>query len=118
MLEKSEKMTWWTGGYGEGKKEKGWSKETKEKGVANGMTLLDALDAILEPKRPTDKVTRSVCVCLSAATGMSLLEALDGLDAVELKVTVLSVSVSQSVSVCLSVNFCLWVFLCLSLSFS
>merc|ERR1712142_944616 len=29
MLEKPEKMTWWTGGYGDGKKEKGWSKDVK-----------------------------------------------------------------------------------------
>merc|ERR1719466_96705 len=58
MLEKSEKMTWWVQGYGDGKKEKGWSKETKEKGAASGMTLLNALDAILPPKRPSDKPLR------------------------------------------------------------
>merc|ERR1711962_568730 len=58
MLEKSEKMTWWVNGYADGKKEKGWSKETKEKGVVTGMTLLDALDAIIPPTRPTDKALR------------------------------------------------------------
>merc|ERR1712145_32490 len=54
MLEKSEKMAWWTGGYGDGKKEKGWKIERKE-GNASGTTLLDALDAIIPPTRPTDK---------------------------------------------------------------
>merc|ERR1711897_85835 len=58
MLEKSEKMTWWVNGYGDGKKEKGWSKETKEKGAASGTTLLEALDAILPPSRPTEKPLR------------------------------------------------------------
>merc|ERR1719428_1709956 len=58
MLEKSEKMTWWVNGYGDGKKEKGWSKETKEKGAATGMTLIDALDSIVPPQRPTDKPLR------------------------------------------------------------
>jgi len=58
MLEKSEKMTWWVQGYGDGKKEKGWSKETKEKGAASGMTLIDALDSIVPPARPTDKPLR------------------------------------------------------------
>merc|ERR1711897_76583 len=58
MLEKSEKMTWWVNGYGDGKKEKGWSKETKEKGAASGMTLIDALDSIVPPTRPTDKPLR------------------------------------------------------------
>merc|ERR1719167_1166035 len=37
-------MTWW----------KGWSIERKE-GKASGMTLLNALDAILPPQRPTEK---------------------------------------------------------------
>merc|ERR1711970_1259449 len=45
-------------GYGDGKKEKGWSKETKEKGAASGMTLIDALDSIVPPQRPTDKPLR------------------------------------------------------------
>merc|ERR1712226_1193113 len=57
MLEKSEKMTWWTGGYGDGKKEKGWSKDVKGT-VTTGMTLIDALDSILPPSRPTDKALR------------------------------------------------------------
>merc|ERR1712087_887239 len=46
MLEKSEKMTWWTGGYGD------------KKGDQTGFTLIDALDSILEPTRPTDKPLR------------------------------------------------------------
>merc|ERR1712142_1027346 len=57
MLEKSEKMTWWTGGYGDGKKEKGWSKDVKGT-VTTGMTLLEALDSIIPPTRPTDKALR------------------------------------------------------------
>jgi len=57
MLEKSEKMTWWTSGYGDGKKEKGWSKDVKGT-VTTGMTLIDALDAIVPPQRPTDKPLR------------------------------------------------------------
>merc|ERR1711862_348288 len=57
MLEKSEKMTWWTSGYGDGKKEKGWSKDVKGT-VTTGMTLIDALDAIIPPQRPTDKPLR------------------------------------------------------------
>merc|ERR1712142_24729 len=57
MLEKSEKMTWWTGGYGDGKKEKGWSKDVKGT-VTTGLTLIDALDAIIPPQRPTDKPLR------------------------------------------------------------
>jgi len=47
MLEASTNMSWW----------KGWKIERKE-GNASGMTLLDALDAILPPKRPTDKPLR------------------------------------------------------------
>merc|ERR1712121_427247 len=31
---------------------------TKEKGAASGMTLIDALDSIIPPKRPTDKPLR------------------------------------------------------------
>merc|ERR1712142_209995 len=57
MLEKSEKMTWWTGGYGDGKKEKGWSKDVKGT-VTTGITLIDALDAIIPPQLPTDKPLR------------------------------------------------------------
>merc|ERR1712080_189803 len=33
---------------------KGWNVERKE-GKANGMTLLEALDSIIPPKRPTDR---------------------------------------------------------------
>merc|ERR1712026_407903 len=47
MLEKSEKMGWW----------KGWAIERKS-GKASGMTLLDALDSIEPPARPTDKPLR------------------------------------------------------------
>uniref|UniRef100_A0A3P9NRL8 Elongation factor 1-alpha-like n=1 Tax=Poecilia reticulata TaxID=8081 RepID=A0A3P9NRL8_POERE len=47
MLEASTKMNWF----------KGWKVERKE-GNANGVTLLDALDAILPPSRPTDKPLR------------------------------------------------------------
>uniref|UniRef100_A0AAQ6ABY7 Tr-type G domain-containing protein n=1 Tax=Amphiprion ocellaris TaxID=80972 RepID=A0AAQ6ABY7_AMPOC len=47
MLETSEKMGWF----------KGWKIERKE-GNASGTTLLEALDAILPPARPTDKPLR------------------------------------------------------------
>jgi elongation factor 1-alpha len=47
MLEPSEKMPW----------HKGWTVERKE-GNASGKTLLEALDAILPPSRPTDKPLR------------------------------------------------------------
>jgi len=47
MLEPSDKMGWY----------KGWSVERKE-GNASGKTLLEALDAILPPARPTDKALR------------------------------------------------------------
>ncbi|CAH1247758.1 EEF1A1 [Branchiostoma lanceolatum] len=47
MLEPSEKMGWY----------KGWNIERKE-GNASGKTLFEALDAILPPKRPTDKPLR------------------------------------------------------------
>merc|ERR1712198_194089 len=57
MLEKSEKMTWWTSGYGDGKKEKGLSKTIKDS-TSTGFTLIDALDAIIPPTRPTDKPLR------------------------------------------------------------
>merc|ERR1712244_142391 len=47
MIEPSENMKWY----------KGWSVERKE-GNASGMTLINALDAILPPTRPTDKPLR------------------------------------------------------------
>merc|ERR1712121_543573 len=57
MLEKSEKMTWWSNGYGDGKKEKGWAKTVKDNNFS-GFTLIEALDAIIPPSRPTDKPLR------------------------------------------------------------
>merc|ERR1712234_10117 len=53
-----EKIAWWTGGYGDGKKEKGWAKTTKEKGDASGFTLIEALDSMVPPSRPADKPLR------------------------------------------------------------
>merc|ERR1711983_688909 len=47
MLEESKNMSWY----------KGWSVERKE-GNASGQTLINALDAILPPSRPTDKALR------------------------------------------------------------
>ncbi|KAF7634545.1 Elongation factor 1-alpha [Meloidogyne graminicola] len=47
MLEPSDRMPWF----------KGWNIERKE-GNASGKTLLEALDAILPPSRPTDKPLR------------------------------------------------------------
>ncbi|KAF4073967.1 hypothetical protein AMELA_G00249290 [Ameiurus melas] len=47
MLEPSTNMTWF----------KGWKVERKE-GASNGTTLLEALDSILPPSRPTDKPLR------------------------------------------------------------
>jgi elongation factor 1-alpha len=47
MLEESENMPWY----------KGWTKETKA-GSAKGKTLLEAIDAIDPPQRPTDKPLR------------------------------------------------------------
>jgi len=47
MLEPSDRMPWY----------KGWSVERKE-GNASGKTLLEALDAILPPSRPTEKPLR------------------------------------------------------------
>ena len=47
MLEASPNMPWF----------KGWAIDRKE-GKANGMTLLEALDTILPPSRPTDKALR------------------------------------------------------------
>jgi elongation factor 1-alpha len=47
MVEPTEKMPWY----------KGWEIERKE-GKASGKTLLEALDAIVPPSRPTDKPLR------------------------------------------------------------
>merc|ERR1712142_1456147 len=47
MIEASTNMPWY----------KGWSKEVKE-GKASGTTLLEALDSIIPPTRPTDKPLR------------------------------------------------------------
>jgi elongation factor 1-alpha len=47
MLEASDRMGWY----------KGWAVERKE-GNASGKTLLEALDSILPPQRPTDKPLR------------------------------------------------------------
>merc|ERR1712217_901426 len=47
MLQTSKNMGWY----------KGWNIERKE-GKANGTTLLNALDAIIPPQRPTDKPLR------------------------------------------------------------
>jgi elongation factor 1-alpha len=47
MIDASPNMTWY----------KGWKVERKE-GNANGMSLLEALDTILPPSRPTDKPLR------------------------------------------------------------
>merc|ERR1712212_244557 len=58
MLEASTNMTWWNTGYGDKKGEKGWVKTTKEGGDKKGFTLIDALDSITPPKRPTDKPLR------------------------------------------------------------
>lgn len=57
MLEHSDKMSWF----------KGWSVERKE-GKAEGKCLIEALDAILPPSRPTEKPLRLplqvICVCV------------------------------------------------------
>merc|ERR1712039_151998 len=47
MLQTSQNMSWY----------KGWD-ITRKEGKANGMTLLDALDAIIPPQRPFDKPLR------------------------------------------------------------
>ena len=47
MINASQKMSWY----------KGWNVERKE-GKASGMTLLEALDAVIPPQRPTDKPLR------------------------------------------------------------
>jgi len=48
MVEPTANMAWY----------KGWSKETKEGGKKTGKTLFEALDAINEPVRPSDKALR------------------------------------------------------------
>jgi len=48
MVEPTTNMKWF----------KGWEKETKEGGKASGFTLLEALDAINPPSRPTDRPLR------------------------------------------------------------
>jgi elongation factor 1-alpha len=48
MVEATTNMSWF----------KGWNKETKEGGKASGYTLLEALDAINPPSRPTDRPLR------------------------------------------------------------
>ena len=54
MLQTSSNMSWY----------KGWNVERKE-GKASGTTLLEALDAIIPPTRPTDKPLRlPLQVCL------------------------------------------------------
>merc|ERR1740131_160925 len=47
MIQPSTNMSWY----------KGWKVERKE-GKASGMTLLEALDAVIPPTRPTDKPLR------------------------------------------------------------
>ena len=47
MLEPSTNMSWY----------KGWE-VTRKEGNAKGTTLLEALDAIIPPQRPTDKPLR------------------------------------------------------------
>ena len=47
MIKASENMSWY----------KGWAVERKE-GKASGMTLLEALDSVIPPARPTDKPLR------------------------------------------------------------
>jgi len=48
MLEASKNMSWY----------KGWQTERKETKITTGKTLLEALDNILPPKRPTDRPLR------------------------------------------------------------
>ncbi|KAJ2006202.1 translation elongation factor EF-1 alpha [Coemansia thaxteri] len=48
MLEPSNNMSWY----------KGWDKETKTVGKSTGKTLVDAIDAIEPPVRPSDKPLR------------------------------------------------------------
>merc|ERR1719391_1609086 len=47
-----------SGWHGDNKAEKGWAKTTKEGGDKKGLTLIDALNSINPPKRPTDKPLR------------------------------------------------------------
>lgn len=47
MVEPSANMSWY----------KGWKKTIKDK-VTSGKTLLEALDAIIPPSRPSDKALR------------------------------------------------------------
>merc|ERR1719146_21973 len=47
MIQASKNMSWY----------KGWSVE-REEGKASGMTLLEALDAVIPPTRPSDKPLR------------------------------------------------------------
>jgi len=53
MIDESTNCPWYTGGG----KDAGWNKETKA-GKTTGKTLLQAIDAIEEPARPTDKPLR------------------------------------------------------------
>ncbi len=48
MLAPSTNMPWFAG----------WQVERKGESVAKGKTLLEALDAIIPPQRPTDKPLR------------------------------------------------------------
>jgi elongation factor 1-alpha len=48
MIEPTTNMSWY----------KGWNKETKETGKSAGKTLFEALDAVVEPSRPSDKALR------------------------------------------------------------
>ena len=48
MIEPSPNCPWY----------KGWDKETKQSGKSSGKTLLEAIDAIDPPTRPTDKALR------------------------------------------------------------
>ncbi|EAZ8597569.1 elongation factor 1-alpha, partial [Salmonella enterica] len=48
MIEPTTNASWY----------KGWEKETKASGVVKGKTLLEAIDAIEPPARPTDKPLR------------------------------------------------------------
>jgi len=53
MIDESPNCPWYTGGG----KDAGWNKETKA-GKTTGKTLLEAIDAIEPPSRPTDKPLR------------------------------------------------------------
>lgn len=77
MLEHSDKMSWF----------KGWSIERKE-GKAEGKCLIEALDAILPPSRPTEKPLRLPlqvnCVCVYIYT-----HALNAVEDVQFRVDLL-----------------------------